>query len=513
MKKWTKGTAVIVSSAMVISMAGCKKQEPAADVSASETMVEEAIIAEGNVEPVDFTGGTPWVDSDMKSNIAEDMETSPKDDFHLYVNKDWLVSNEIPAGSSENSSVEEVTMETNKKIQSILTDQSLTGHNAELVQGFYEKYLDWDTRNAAGVKPLQEKIDKVKAITSLDELSAFLCSDETYFYQGLIDMYSLVKLDDPSEYTVKISGVDLLMGDPETYRDGESEELMAMQYEVTKTGIAKMMVRLGYTQDEAEKIFDDMIGFEKKLAEKSYTYSEIGDSDSYTRENNMVDLEELKSESLSYPLAGILEARGYADSKDFQLANPAYLEKLNELYTEDNLESIKNYMIIHAISSDMESLDQESKDIAEEMRASMDGSEEPTDEEVAMKRVHSRLAGPLAQVYLEQYGSEKMKSDVTELCEEIISYYRVMLENEEWISEETKAQAINKLDHIAIHAVYPDKWVDYSELDISEDSYYEARKKIELFDQQVSAGKVNQKVDKDLWNTMSILQFDASYAI
>ncbi|NLG04839.1 MAG: M13 family metallopeptidase, partial [Clostridia bacterium] len=211
-----------------------------------------------------------------------------------------------------------------------------------------------------------------------------------------------------------------------------------------------------------------------------------------------------------FPLADFIAARGYAASEDFQAYNPAYLEKLNELYTEENLEHMKNYMTVKVALNFLDSLDQEAYDIYVQMRTAITGATRQDDETAAYEAVKSLLLEPLEQVYLEKYGSEKMKSDTTELCENVISYYRTMLEKEDWLSEETKQMAIKKLENISIHAAYPEKWYDYSGLDISEDSFYEATLKIALTELERDIKYVNQKVDPDEWG-VDILVCNAFY--
>ncbi len=511
-KRWAaEGTAILMTGAMVLSMAGCGQKQQAETT--AETAAETAAMAETEAAEAagttDFTGGTPWIDSDIKSNVTADMATSPKDDFHLYVNKDWLLSSEIPAGYTGDSSAVAVSMETEQRIQSVLTDQSLTGHDAELIQGYYEKFLDWDARNAVGIKPLQEKTDKVTAITSLDALSELLSSEEGYFYHDLILMGTTPKLEDSSLYTVGITQTALLLGDAAEYT--QRTTLGDAKYSAQKDAVSKMMVRMGYTKEEAEKIFDDVVAFEGQLAEACYTSEDQMAADYYTRVNNMTTLDELKAVTDAYPLAAIMEARGYADSADFISMNPSYVEKVNELYTEDNLEHIKNLMVVYSVLGDMTSLDEEAYGIYTDMSIALTGADPAADEEIAARKVQENLLEPLEREYLEQYGSEKMKSDITGICEDIISYYRVMLESEDWLSDETKALAVNKLDNITIHSVYPEKWLDYSSLEISETSYYEAEEKIALFKHELDVSNVNQAVDKELWTDMNILECNAYY--
>ena len=95
---------------------------------------------------VETGGGSPWIASDLKENVTEGMELSPKDDFFLYVNHDWVMANDIPDGYSSYSTANEIMEEIRDKVQALLEDEELEGHEAELVRDLYETCLDWDTR-------------------------------------------------------------------------------------------------------------------------------------------------------------------------------------------------------------------------------------------------------------------------------------------------------------------------------------------------------------------------------
>ena len=456
-----------------------------------------------------YGGGSPWIDTNIKANVTAAMETSPKEDFHLYVNKDWLLQSEIPAGYSSNSCFMEVQLETDQKVKEILSDSSLTGHNAKLVQGYYQKFLDWGARNAVGLEPLKKKVEQIQALSSMEEVSKLISSEEGYFMPNFLDAGVITKFDDASVYTVGADSPVLLLGDAAEYKTRTS--LGSRYYDAKKAAAVKMLVKLGYTAQKAEAMFDDVITLEGKMAEVIYTSADIMATDYYAKINNIVTLDALRQSSPVYPVAEILTGWGYGGSKDYMFANPAYLAKMNELYTVENLDHIKNYMIVHSALKDMQMLDQDSYAIYTEMNTAVTGAKPEEDETAAYKRVRSSLTEPINQVYLEKYDSRQMKQDITTICKTVIAYYRTMLAQEDWLSEATKAKAIEKLDNIKIHAAYPEKWYDYSTLDLGEDSYYDATMKISRFDLERSRKHVNQKVDPDEWN-VDILDCNAFYS-
>ena len=135
-----------------------------------ETVGEEAAAdeteAEENTEsdsPV-TDGGSPWIDSDLKENLTADMQTDPRDDFHLYVNKDWLLETEIPDGYRDWFSNHERILEVKKQCMELLKDESVEGHDAELIRTLNSLLLDWDERARKGVSELEDLYKKLLRI-------------------------------------------------------------------------------------------------------------------------------------------------------------------------------------------------------------------------------------------------------------------------------------------------------------------------------------------------------------
>ena len=220
-----------VLGAMIgLSLCACKGTAGDANV-APETTPEAATEAPTEAEPAETpteapeegaaegelvtTGGTPWIDSDLKENITADMEVSLKDDFHLAVNHDWLMKNEIAEGRSAVASFTEVSDVTDEKALALLNDDTLTGHDAELVQAYYHAILDWDARNAAGLTPIEGLAEEIKAIDSMEALSDFICdAEKSRFVPVLVSVSNTTSFEDSEHYITAINNESLLLGDP-----------------------------------------------------------------------------------------------------------------------------------------------------------------------------------------------------------------------------------------------------------------------------------------------------------
>ena len=455
-------------------------------------------------------GGSPWIDSDLKSNIKEDMDLSPGDDFHLYVNHEWLLKSEIRTGKTSENTFTGIQDKVNEKALALLEDDTLDSHDARLVQSLYKAILDWDARDKAGLDPVMDTVRDIEGIESLKDMSDLICDpDRSMFVPTLTDYGNMVSYDDSDSYICAVAKDSLMLGDAAEY--GKRTELGENACKSNLYLAKAMLTRLDYTESKIDKMFDDVISLEGKIAEKSYTSADRMSPDYVDKINNVYSREELKELAGAYPLADCLEGLGYGDADRYLVMEPEAIKRIGELYTEDNLETLKNYMLIRYMINVSPNLDSEAYDAYVESGNIMNGSSgREDDKKVAFNRVRRSLTTPMDRLYLEKYDASTMKKQITGICEDVIEIYREMLAEEDWLSKETGEKAIEKLDAITINAVYPDKWLDYSGMDLKDKPLFEALRIITEFNRKEDCSHTNGRVDRDIW-TFDILEANAYY--
>ena len=164
--------------------------------------------------------GTPWVDYCLRENIAqvEEKPDSPRDDFYLWVNYDWLKSAEIAPGDYVTDSFTDVGNEVTDQCLEVLTDTMLKSEDAALAQYLYNAYLDCAARDALGLAPLQKVIDRISAVSTLDELTQML-SDREYDGGTLFEADVMDNLSAPDTWITDIKPMGLLLQDSAEYRE------------------------------------------------------------------------------------------------------------------------------------------------------------------------------------------------------------------------------------------------------------------------------------------------------
>ena len=196
----------------------------------------------------------------------------------------------------------------------------------------------------------------------MEELTDFICDTEkNWEIATFVDFENTPDLEDASSYVVGVWTDGFFLGDAAEYKN--RTEYGSRRYESNKKLVSGMLQRAGYTQAEGESLFDRVIDFEEQLAGVSLTSEDSMDPDVYQKINHTYTLEELESLCSQFPLGKLTEASGYKEGKKFLVEQPDYLKKLDELYTEENLENIKSYMLAGWVAAMADSLDQEAFDL------------------------------------------------------------------------------------------------------------------------------------------------------
>ncbi len=511
-KKMKKRVLAMLLSGVLLATSACGGTTgDTTQEEATEETADSGESAEEETGDIVTTGGIPWLDSNLKENIKEDVKPDEKEDFHLAVNHDWLMENDLPDGYASYTTFDGVADAIRDKAEAVLTDETLTGHDVELVQSYYNAFLDWDARNEIGMAPAEEVVQEIQGLSGIGEISELLCDPERSFrVPSFVNVGNEVSLNDSTKYMLWMDGDGFILGDAAEY--GKRTEMGDRNYDAYKKEVVALLGRIGFDETEAGKLFDDTIDFEGKLAEVSYTSSDQMASDYIEKINNVMPLSDVTTLASEYPLEQRLEAFGYTGVEDCLVTNPDYVKRLGELYTEENAEAIKAYMLVGYIMNVGYSLDREAYEICYEAENEVDGSSGmKPDEDEAFNTVRGVLTEPMDRAYLAKYDATKMKQQVTGICEDVIAAYRKMLDEEDWLSDETKERAIEKLDAITINAVYPEKWEsDYAGLDLDGASYYECAKRISDFKQTLDTAKTNGTVDKEIWG-FDILETNAYY--
>ena len=254
--------------------------------------------------------GEPWLTSIVDGMVTADLpKPELRDDFFLNVSYEWLRDTAMPAGSTMAGGVGDIFGIVNEQINSLFTDESITGPEAEMVREYYAMFLDWDSR-AEGKTFFLEHLKPIQDISTLEELTAYLGSRECLEYNESLSVVSLnAHPERPDDWIVKIGRTGLSMKDPAEYAAETPMGSRTRKYEEDKARY--MLQYAGYSAEEAGELIAQRYAFEQLLAPWCMTYAEMDAPDAQQKMYNIRSREELEAASPAFPLTAIIDCYGF----------------------------------------------------------------------------------------------------------------------------------------------------------------------------------------------------------
>lgn len=508
-----KLVSVLLAAVMTVTViTGCEGQKT------SETgKVSEKNTASPDGEKKEYLGqgtvGGQWYASTIQGAVTKETKVSLKDDYYTAANLDYISGLTIESGYSSAGVFKDADQIMRERTIGLLQKENPQNHDEELVSGLYELALDWEGRNKTGLEPVKEIVEQIQAIRTIDDLTEYEKNGVNGFGVTLSQFQVENSLANPGNYTVGIDTTALFLGDAQEYSElSESGKLDEAYY---NKRVHYMLERLGFSEEEADRVWTDCNAFETAIAEHMMTLEERYADDVYEKIINTYTRKELSKLQGNYPILEVLQAYGMDGSDRYNLYEPEWLSGLAGLYTEENVEMIKHYFLAHFVSNIAEQLDRETYEAMQEYQNEKDGiTGTKSEEELGLDAVDQYLTDVLDYVYIDAYCSAEERQSVIDMIQEFQGYYHKMLEQEDWLTEETRQRAMEKLDHITIRACYSDTREDYSKLAFSSKeeggSYWDALQKIAKYRLSLQQAKINQKVNTDLFE-MSTRQVNAYY--
>ncbi len=467
-----------------------------------------AAFAENGADEIDYTTGTPWMDIDLEGNVTADTPTDLKDNFALWVNKDRILSMEIPEGFLAAGNTVDVNIKGTRDMNALFHGEVPEDHDAKLAYDYFYLLCDWDARDARGVAPLKEMVDAVEGITSLEALTEYFV--KTPWENRLYCLWKESNTQDtenPGTNVLSIKDGYRLILDPAEYIQLTDEG--ANQKETYEAFFRKMLEKLGYSEEEAKQKFDNCFAWETLLNTVRANEEDNEGANLYYTHSELVAL------TPNVPILESLEkADGYPAMDRYLVPESAVLEKLNEIYTEENLPLMRDYLIVHGVYEKAEALDWESYSLVTDCQEMISSGTHyvPEKEEylasLACDDVNSVIAWPVSKLYVERHADPADKARISALVEEIVDAYYGILADADFITDETRAGAIAKLDSMTRNVMYPDNWEPYSFEDVNFASkeeggnLWEAWCAIRKHNHDKTVAEATKPFDRTIWDSL-----------
>lgn len=482
-----------------------------------------------------ISDNSKWINSSIPGAIDENTQISLKDDFYTAVNKDKLLSIKLTSdyGSIYDRYYDVVLKrkimiamgqedpEAKATADIGITEESLQ-HDKDLIKRFSMTASDWDNRNKLGVEPLFKYIRAIADIKDMEGMNSYILNSDGMNFAGesLVSFETDSVLADPTTYSVVLGRkVEYALESREQYTSINSTG-MINDYLITNE-VTDILTRMGYSEEAAETVVKQCYELEYKLADASLPSMIKEKEGYYDRQDEYYSLDEVRGMQGNYPLIELLDKYGYTATDKFYIQDDIMIKKIGRIYCDANLELLKSYYIVHTIQEAMPLLDKASYDIAKEYEERNKKDELPDlvdsqgdDNKLTIDKegndlldnyVEKYLQEPLEIVYISRYCNEADKKYLTEITNDLITYYKQMLDEEDWLSDTFKAFACEKLDYIKRHILYPDSFNDFYDIQFEdEDTLLDMVCKIKESDKLHDAEYAGKPVEPDDWDLRKV---------
>ncbi len=474
MKKYLKQTGYAALMAATTFLAGC-----------------------GPADEEDKTGAGAMLASGVYLEHMN-QEIDPGDDFFEYVNGTWLENTEIPADRASIGTFYYLRDKAEEDVKAII-DEAASGHhepgsNEQKVGDFFNSYMDLETRNARGIEPLIPEFETIDAINSKADLLEYFAYAGKVGFEAPFALYIDVDAKQPDRYAVYSWQTGLGLPDREYYFKTDEKSVMIREKYVAH--IERMLTLAGIdgAADKARTIMD----LETRLAEKHWLKEDNRDS---VKRYNKFTMEELADLTPGFDWRRYLAASGLEGLDEIVISQPSYLEGFDAILAETDLETWKTYLkwgVVNATASRLtEEFDQANFDFYSKVLYGVE--EQRPLWRRAVQAVNSTLGEVVGQVYVAKHFKPEAKARMEELVQNLIRAYEVSIKELDWMGEETKQKALEKLHAFTPKIGYPDKWKDYSKLDIRADDYFGNMKRAALVEHERELAKLGGPIQRHEW--------------
>ena len=432
----------------------------------------------------------------------ENMDTTaiPGNDFYQYACGGWMKLNPIPAEYSRYGSFDKLAEDNQKRLQAIF-DEVVSkrkelgyGSDAQKIADFYMVAMDSVRLNNEGFSPIVEDLKKVDNINNASNIAAFMgeMSNVDIFF----GMYVDADIKNAKKNLLQTYQSGIGMGQRDYYLD-TTETITNIRNEYVKH-IQKMFEMVGIDTEEAAKNAEVVMNIETRLAKSHFSQVELRDPEG---NYNKYTYEELLKEYPDFDWNTLFSTMN-VKVKEISISQPSAVKEAIAIINDTPIDQIKTYIKWHLINSASSYL---SDDFSAQNFAFfgkiMSGSEEQSPRwKRAVNVVNGSLGMAVGKIYCDKYFHEDAKIRMEKLVANLLKAYSERINNLDWMSEETKAKAQEKIGTFYVKVGYPNKWIDYSPLEIrKEDSYWSIVKKASKFEVNFMMDKLNRPVDKDEW--------------
>ncbi|MEZ5996671.1 MAG: M13 family metallopeptidase [Hyphomonadaceae bacterium] len=428
---------------------------------------------------------------------ARDPNVKPGDDFFRYANGTWMANAEIPADRTRWGAFDMLREKSDQDVRTIVEEVALAGgapgSDLQKIADFYNAFLNQDAIDAAGLAPVQPEIDQINALRNHEE-ALRLAATPGASVSSPIAMFIGLDIRNPDRYVCRMTQSGLGLPEREYYRrtDGQFPAIREAY-----TAYLERILTLAGEGDAARKA-RAVLAFETQIAERHWPIADRRDRE---RTYNLKTRAELRALAARFPWDAGFEAAGMSDVQEVVVAELSAMGPLANLFMATPMPTVRAYFTASLMRSNAAVLPREvDNTVFDFFGKTLNGQPQQRERwKRGVQAVNDTLGEAIGQIYVQRHFPPEAKNQMRDLVENLRRAYGERIDQLSWMSAETKVAAREKLATFRPKIGYPDRWKDYSGLDVRAGDAYGNNKRQQIFDWNFELARLTRPTDKDEW--------------
>ncbi len=474
-----------------------KKSLWLAGVSAACTVLAASAlpVQAANAPAVDPATVTPHYGAWGFDLAGRDTAVKPGDDFFRYANGTYLKRTEIPADRTRFGNFDALSVLSEHRVHAILEGASANpgapGSRTAKIGAYYKAFMDEARIEQLGDAPLQGDLTKIRAAKTREDIAS-LMGDHSGFYSGIFGGGIGPDAKDPEHYSFQMGSGGIGLPDKDYYLKDSFAPVKAKYLAY----VAQMLTLAKWPEPEANA--KAVVAFETRMAEASWERAERRDRD---KTYNPMSPKELAAYAPGFEWNRYFAALDVGPLDRVVISDNTAFPKKAKIFAETPVETLKAWEAFHTTDAAASFLPKAFVDARFEFRnKTLAGQPELGQRwKRAVAVTDGALGEAVGEVYVARYFTPEAKAQMLELVGNVKTALGHRIENLEWMSPDTKKQALDKLAHFTVKIAYPDKWRDYSALKVSSTDLYGDVKRSADFEWDYRVKRFHRLVDRKEW--------------
>jgi putative endopeptidase len=428
-----------------------------------------------------------------------DTHVRPQDDFYKYVNGSWEKTTKIPSDRPRYGTFIELADKSEAALKTIIEaaaadSNAKSGSDTQKVRDLYLSFMDTQRIQAQGLEPIRADLQRVAAVKSADEFPELFAELYLQDIQTPLSVFVNQDAKQATRYIVYTTQSGLGLPDRDYYF--KQDPHFAEMRSAYQTYIEKLLALAG--EKDAATAARSIVELETKLAEKSWDRVHNRDREATYNLKTVAELEQLTP---GFSWQRYLKALGAENTPGVIVRQPDYFQALAETLKQTPLPVLQQYLTYKLLDGNATLLGKPFEDLHFEFHGrTLQGQEENRPRwKRGVAVVESALGEAVGKLYVERNFSPESKKRMLQLVNTLLAAFKEGIDQLEWMSPATKAKAQEKLSKFTVKIGYPDKWRDYSKLEIVAGDLVGNVKRANAFEARRNFDKLGKPIDRTEW--------------